>query len=252
MTRPERRTTEDAAPMYELKRIGKRFNRKVVALHEVDLTIKDGDFIAIQGATGGGKTTLLQVLGALDRPTSGTIIFEGRNLGRLREGQLTRLRGRAFGFIFQTFNLIPTLTALQNVEAALVPLGVKSSERRVRAARALAGVGLQDRLDHLPSELSGGQQQRVAIARALVKGPRVILADEPTGNLDEDTRDEIIGLIEALWQRGGLTVILVTHESAVARRAPRTAWIDNGTLTERRPTESGIHPVAGEMIQPLA
>ncbi len=234
------------APMYRLSGVGKRFNKKVTALQEVDLALEDGDFLAVQGATGGGKTTLLQLLGALDRPTSGTLTFEGRNLGRLREGQLTKLRARAFGFIFQTFNLIPTLTALQNVETALVPLRVKGSERRSRAAQALAGVGLQDRLHHLPSELSGGQQQRVAIARALVKEPRVILADEPTGNLDEETRDDIIGLLEDLWRRGGLTLILVSHDSWVARRAPRIAWISHGKLTMRkempRPATDGREP----------
>ena len=224
----------DQAPMYQLSGVSKRFNKKVTALEEVDLALEDGDFLAVQGATGGGKTTLLQLLGALDRPTSGTLTFEGRNLGRLREGQLTNLRARAFGFIFQTFNLIPTLTALQNVETALVPLHVKASERRSRATRALAGVGLEDRLHHLPSELSGGQQQRVAIARALVKEPRVILADEPTGNLDEETRDDIIGLLQDLWRRGGLTLILVTHDSWVARRAPRIAWISHGRLTMRK------------------
>jgi ABC-type uncharacterized transport system YnjBCD ATPase subunit len=163
--KPERAQVGEA-PMYQLSGVGKRFNKKVTALEEVDLSLQDGDFLAVQGATGGGKTTLLQLLGALDRPTSGTLPFEGRNLGRLREGQLTNLRARAFGFIFQAFNLIPTLTALQNVETALVPLHVKGSERRSRATQALAGVGLQDRLHHLPSELSGGQQQRVAIARA--------------------------------------------------------------------------------------
>jgi putative ABC transport system ATP-binding protein len=227
--------------MYELSGVGKRFNKKVAALQEVDLTIKNGDFLAIQGATGGGKTTLLQLLGALDRPTSGTVLFEGRDLGRLSEGQLSRVRAGAFGFIFQSFNLIPTLTALENVETALVPLDVKGSERRARAAQALAGVGLDDRLDHLPSELSGGQQQRVAIARALVKEPRVVLADEPTGNLDEETRDDIIGLIESLWRRRGLTLVLVTHERSIARRAPRVAWIDQGTLTERMTQPGGDH-----------
>lgn len=235
-------TTEDLSLMYELSGVGKQFNRKVIALQGVDLAIREGDFLSIQGATGGGKTTLLQLLGALDRPTSGTLLFEGKNLSNLGDGQLSKLRGRTFGFVFQSFNLIPTLTARQNVEAALVPVGVRSSERRARAAEALASVGLGDRLDHLPSELSGGQQQRVAIARALVKKPRVVLADEPTGNLDEETRDEIIDLIETLWRRGGLTLILVTHESTIARRAPRTAWISQGTLSVRMSDESNDYP----------
>ena len=150
------------------------------------------------------------------------------------EIQLTKLRAQNFGYIFQSFNLIPTLTAQENVETALVPLGVSKAERRERAAKALTEVGLGERLDHLQTELSGGQQQRVAIARALVKEPKVILADEPTGNLDEDTRDDIFGLLENLWQERGLTVIMVTHDSDLARRVPRLAQIKNGKLTIKR------------------
>ncbi|HEX4212211.1 MAG TPA: ABC transporter ATP-binding protein [Candidatus Dormibacteraeota bacterium] len=247
--------------MYELSKVGKRFSSKVIALRDVDLSIGAGEFLAVQGSTGGGKTTLLQLLGALDRPTSGTLTFDGRDLGRLREGQLTRLRGSSFGFIFQTFNLLPTLTALENVETALVPLRVRGSERRERSLQALVEVGLEERINHLPSELSGGQQQRVAIARALVKYPRVILADEPTGNLDEDTRDEIIDLLETLWRDRGLTCILVTHDSAIARRAQRTVWISHGRLSARRerrrrgskpaPTDDAEVPREQELEQEL-
>jgi putative ABC transport system ATP-binding protein len=147
---------------------------------------------------------LLQMLGALDRPTSGSVELDGRNLTRLREGQLTQVRASSIGFIFQTFNLIPTLSAQENVEAALVPLDTGAAARHERAREALAEVGLGDRARHLPSELSGGQQQRVAIARALVKRPGVLLADEPTGNLDEGTRDEIIQLLEQMWGERGL------------------------------------------------
>ncbi|HJP66037.1 MAG TPA: ABC transporter ATP-binding protein, partial [Actinomycetota bacterium] len=209
----------------------------ITALDQVDLTIDEGDFLAIQGPTGQGKSTLLQLLGALDRPTAGQVLFEGRDLSRLREGQLTDLRSRSFGFVFQGFNLIPTLTAQENVEAALVPLGVRVSERRGRARQALADVGLADRAKHAPAELSGGEQQRVAIARALVRNPKVILADEPTGNLDEGTRDEIIGLLEGLWADRRQTVIIVTHDSWIARRAPRYAWIYEGRLSMRDPAE---------------
>src|SRR6202035_2976550 len=142
----------------------------------------------------------------------------------------------SFGFIFQTFNLVPTLTAHENVEAALIPLGVHHPQRRERVTAALDSVGLADRAQHLPGELSGGQQQRVAIARALVKKPRVLLADEPTGNLDEDTRDEIMTLLDGLWRDRGLTLVIVTHDSSVARRAQRTAIMQNGLLTIRDPT----------------
>ena len=147
---------------------------------------------------------------------------------------MTKVRANSIGFIFQTFNLIPTLSAQENVETALVPLGVSGASRRARAAEALNSLGLGDRLRHLPAELSGGQQQRVAIARALVKEPKVLLADEPTGNLDEDTRDEIIGLLEKLWQDNGLTMVIVTHDSSIARRAQRLGTMRNGKLTVKQ------------------
>ena len=225
--------------MYELTGVTKNYRKgrgTVAALAGVDLRIEDGEWLAIQGPTGHGKTTLLQVLGGLDRPSSGTVDFGGQNLAALRENQVNRVRASSIGFIFQTFNLIPTLTAQENVEAALVPLGVSTSQRRARAARALADVGLADRARHLPSELSGGQQQRVAIARALVKEPMVLLADEPTGNLDETTRDEIIGLLEKLWREHGLTLILVTHDSTVAGRAQRIGLMQHGQLSIRQDT----------------
>ena len=204
------------------------------ALRGVNVEIPDGEWMAIQGPTGHGKTTLLQILGGLDRPTSGSVDFDGRDLARTRETQMTKVRANSIGFIFQTFNLIPTLSAQENVETALVPLGVSGASRRARAAEALNSLGLGDRLRHLPGELSGGQQQRVAIARALVKEPTVLLADEPTGNLDEDTRDEIIGLLEKLWQDNGLTMVIVTHDSSIARRAQRLGTMRNGKLTVKQ------------------
>ncbi len=222
--------------MYQLTGVTKRYRRgkdTVEALRGIDLTIEDGDQLVIQGPTGGGKSTLLQMLGALDRPTSGAVLLDGTDLARLGEARLTKVRSANIGFVFQSFNLIPTLTAQENVETALVPLGVRPAARRTRAAAALGSVGLGERLHHLPSELSGGQQQRVAIARALVKEPGVLLADEPTGNLDETTRDEIMGLLEGLWRDRGLTFVLVTHDSAIARRAPRVATIRKGELTLR-------------------
>jgi putative ABC transport system ATP-binding protein len=154
----------------------------------------------------------------------------------MRETQVTKVRAASMGFIFQTFNLIPTLSAQENVEVALVPLGVGSAQRQSRAAAALESVGLGERVRHLPSELSGGQQQRVAIARALVKEPKVLLADEPTGNLDEGTRDDIMALLEKLWRDRGLTLILVTHDTSVARRAQRIGIMQNGKLSIRQDT----------------
>jgi putative ABC transport system ATP-binding protein len=225
--------------MYKLTGVTKTYQKgraTVAALQGVDLDIADGEWLAVQGPTGHGKTTLLQMLGGLDRPTSGEVDLGSQNLARLRESKVTRIRATSIGFIFQTFNLVPTLSAQENVETALVPLGVSGGERRARAARALADLGLADRARHLPSELSGGQQQRVAIARALVKEPQVLLADEPTGNLDEGTRDEIIGLLEKLWRERGLTLVLVTHDSSVARKAQRVAVIRDGKLSIRQDT----------------
>ncbi|MET9555368.1 ABC transporter ATP-binding protein [Streptomyces sp. NPDC006645] len=224
--------------MYELSGVTKRYRRgkeTVDALAGVDLTIGQGDRLVIKGPTGGGKSTLLQMLGGLDRPTAGSVLLDGTDLARLGEAKLTAVRGRSIGFVFQSFNLIPTLSALENVETALVPLGTKAPERRERAAEALRSVGLGERMGHVPSEMSGGQQQRVAIARALVKQPKVLLADEPTGNLDESMRDEIMELLEGLWKEHGLTFVMVTHDSAIARRATRLATIRRGklTLTER-------------------
>jgi putative ABC transport system ATP-binding protein len=225
--------------MYQLTGVTKLYHKghsTVPALTRVDLGIGDGEWLAVQGRTGHGKTTLLNLLGGLDRPTEGTVELDGTGLAALRQTQLTQLRAESIGFIFQTFNLIPTLTAAENVEAALIPLGAGQSERRARVAVALDAVALADRAAHLPTELSGGQQQRVAIARALVKDPKVVLADEPAGNLDEDTRDDIIGLLETLWRERGLTLVLVTHDTAIARRAQRTAVMTNGHLTIRQDT----------------
>jgi putative ABC transport system ATP-binding protein len=227
--------------MYKLSGVTKNYQKgraTVAALRGVDLVVEDGEWLAIQGPTGHGKSTLLQILGGLDRPSAGIVDFDGRDLAQLREAEVTRVRAQSMGFIFQTFNLIPTLSAQENVEAALVPLHVSAAARRQRAAIALDTVGLADRLRHVPGELSGGQQQRVAIARALVKEPKVLLADEPTGNLDEDTRDEIIGLLETMWRERGLTMVLVTHDSTVARRAQRIGVMKNGRLTFKQPARS--------------
>jgi len=220
--------------VYQLTGVSKVYRagaRTVEAVTGVDLTVADGEWVAIRGRTGSGKSTLLNLLGGLDRPTSGQVRLDGRDLARLSNAELTRVRAHAIGFVFQTFNLVPTLSAAENVEAALVPLRVSGAARRRRVAAALDSVGLADRAGHVPSELSGGQQQRVAIARALVKEPQVLLADEPTGNLDEETRDEIIALMEKLWRERGLTLVLVSHDSAIAHRAQRTAVMSRGHLT---------------------
>ncbi|KAA9105695.1 ABC transporter ATP-binding protein [Microbacterium rhizomatis] len=220
--------------MYRLAGITKRYTQKgraVNALAGVDLELREGDFVAIQGPTGGGKSTLLQLLGALDKPTAGTISLGGTELSNASSAELGRLRAKEIGFVFQGFNLIPTLTALENVEMALEPLGIPAADRRARAIEALEQVQLADRHDHRPAELSGGQQQRVAIARAIVKKPRVLLADEPTGNLDEHTRDEIMAVLAAL-NATGLTLIVVTHDSHVARMAHRRLRLKQGVVSE--------------------
>ncbi|GAA1861054.1 ABC transporter ATP-binding protein [Myceligenerans crystallogenes] len=222
--------------MYQIEKLTKTYTqgkRTVHALRDVSLRIEDGELVSIQGPTGGGKSTLLQALGGLDRPTSGSVVLDGKDLTTMNDAGLTRVRAETVGFVFQNFNLIPTLTAQENVETALVPAGVAQADRARRAVAALQSVGLGERADHLPDELSGGQQQRVAIARALVKNPTVLLADEPTGNLDEETRDELIDLLESLWKEQGLTLIMVTHDSAVASRTPRRLHIAKGTLKDR-------------------
>jgi putative ABC transport system ATP-binding protein len=229
--------------MYKLTDVRKDYQKGrgvVHALAGVDAVVEDGEWLAIQGPTGHGKSTLLQVLGGLDRPTSGTVEFDGQDLASMRESEVTRVRATSIGFVFQTFNLIPTLSAQENVEVALVPQGIGSAGRQARAAAALASVGLEERARHLPSELSGGQQQRVAIARALVKEPKVVLADEPTGNLDEGTRDDIMGLLENLWRDRGLTLIVVTHDSSVARLAQRIGIMRKGRLTIKQDTRPAM------------
>src|SRR5258707_3436645 len=220
--------------MYKLTGVTKNYQKgrgTVAALQGVDIVIEDGEWLAIQGPTGHGKPTLLQMLGGLDRPTSGIVDFDGQDLAQMRESQVTRVRATSIGFIFQTFNLVPTLSAQENVEAALVPLRIGTAERHARAAKSLADVGLGDRVRHLPSELSGGQQQRVAIARALVKEPKVLLADEPTGNLEQSNKGEIIGLFENLGRVSSLRLVHVNHDSALARPAQPNWIMQNGELS---------------------
>jgi putative ABC transport system ATP-binding protein len=205
---------------------------QVDALRGVTLRVDRGEMVAITGPSGSGKSTLMHVIGCLDVLTSGSYRLAGEDVAAMSEEQLAWVRNRRIGFVFQQFNLLASLTAWRNVELPLIYAGVGRDERRQRALEALDRVGLADRVEHRPGELSGGQQQRVAIARALVKNPKVLLADEPTGNLDEVTRDEIVAILESLWHDRGLTLVVVTHDSTVARRAERIAVIRGGRLNE--------------------
>jgi putative ABC transport system ATP-binding protein len=219
--------------IYELRDVTKRFRQgaeDVYAVREVDLTVAAGEFLVVAGPSGSGKTTLLQLLGGLDRPTSGELLFECRDLTNLGDKALTLLRLETFGFVFQQFNLIPTLTARENVEVALAPRGLGRDERRELVATLLEAVGLGDRAAHLPTQLSGGEQQRVAIARALANEPRVLLADEPTGNLDVATGEEVLALLRQLSSEFGHTVVLITHDQSIAASAPRLVRMRDGRL----------------------
>ncbi|HEY1697619.1 MAG TPA: ABC transporter ATP-binding protein [Polyangiaceae bacterium] len=199
------------------------------ALDGVSLTVDRGEFVAIMGASGSGKSTLMNVLGCLDRPTSGSYTLDGKEVSRLSRGELAEMRNRTIGFVFQSFNLLARTSALENVELPLVYAGLPRRERRERARIALERVGLGERIDHRPSQLSGGQQQRVAIARAIVNEPKLMFADEPTGNLDTKTSVDVMALFQALW-RAGLTIVFVTHEPDVARFASRIVTVRDGKI----------------------
>ena len=201
----------------------------VHALRGVSLQIRTNEYLAIMGPSGSGKSTLMNMLGCLDTPSSGRYEFNGKNVAEMNDDELAAIRNREIGFVFQTFNLLPRSTSLRNVELPLIYAGIDPETRAERAARALADVGLGDRVHHKPNELSGGQRQRVAIARALVNQPSIILADEPTGNLDSKTGEEIMALFENLYQRGN-TIILVTHERDIAEHARRTVRLRDGVV----------------------
>jgi putative ABC transport system ATP-binding protein len=223
--------------MIELQGIVKRYvlgEETVLALAGVDLFIGRNEYVALIGPSGSGKSTLMNILGCLDSPTEGRYILNGRDTSALRDDELAAVRNREIGFVFQSFHLLPRQTALQNVMQPLMYRRMPSAERRERAERALAGVGLGDRLDHRPNQLSGGQRQRVAVARALVGEPSILLADEPTGNLDSRTSAEIMALFDAL-HAAGQTVIVVTHEPDIAAHTRRTIRVLDGRIVEDRP-----------------
>jgi putative ABC transport system ATP-binding protein len=220
------------APVVETRGLVKTYRMgdvEVHALQGVSLSIEPREFVAVMGASGSGKSTFMNLIGCLDRPTRGVYLLNGRDVGKLSRDQLARVRGQQIGFVFQGFNLLPRTTALENVELPLLYQGVGSRDRRKRAAEALARVGLGDRLEHTSGQLSGGQQQRVAIARALVNRPVLLLADEPTGNLDSRTSVEVMGIFQELNEQG-LTVVLVTHESDIAEHARRIVTFKDGLV----------------------
>jgi len=224
---------EDLWKIYQLGEV------QVEALRGVSFEIEEGEFVAVMGPSGSGKSTLMNILGCLDRPTRGRYFLDGQEVSQLNENQLAQIRNKKIGFIFQSFNLLPRLTALQNVELPLIYAGVPPQKRKEQAIKSLEAVGLGDRTHHYPNQLSGGQQQRVAIARALVNNPSIILADEPTGNLDTRSSEEIMHILQEL-NREGKTIILVTHERDIASHARRILHFRDGQLVDNETVEQPV------------
>ncbi|MFO7172465.1 MAG: ABC transporter ATP-binding protein [Bacillota bacterium] len=240
------------APLIRLEGVEKVYRSGSIAVHAlrgIDLEVYPGEFVAIMGPSGSGKSTLMNIIGCLDRPTAGAYYLAGRRVSDLTEDELAYVRNRQIGFVFQTFNLLPRMTAARNVEQPLIYAGVGPAERRRRALVALERVGLGDRAHHKPNELSGGQRQRVAIARALVNEPSIILADEPTGNLDSRSGEEIMALLQQLNDEG-VTILLVTHEPDIAAHARRVVTVRDGRITGDRPVTERL--LAREVLANMA
>ncbi|MBL8349627.1 MAG: ABC transporter ATP-binding protein [Burkholderiaceae bacterium] len=226
------------APLIAIRGLSKAYLRggqAIPVLVGLDLEVTEGEFVALMGPSGSGKSTLLNLIAGIDKPSAGTIAIGGVDISRLSEGELADWRAANVGFIFQFYNLLPVLSAFDNVELPLLLTGLSSRERRERVARVLDLVGLSDRADHFPSELSGGQQQRVAIARALVTDPLLIVADEPTGDLDRATGEEVLGLLDQLVHELGKTIVMVTHDPKAAARAGRMVHLEKGVLVDEAP-----------------
>ncbi len=232
----------------ELREITKIYQMGEVEVHALrgaSLTVEKGEMMSIMGPSGSGKSTVMNIIGCLDQPTSGTYLLEGEDVGRLHDDELAEIRNRQIGFVFQTFNLLSRTTAVENVMLPLVYAGVGPAKRRERARQALEIVGLGHRLDHLPTELSGGQQQRVAIARALVNDPAIILADEPTGNLDSESGTEVMAVLQELNRERGLTVVLVTHDRQIAQHTKRILHLYDGAIEGNEMVEEPLVAMPG-------
>jgi putative ABC transport system ATP-binding protein len=226
-----------AQTQYDLRNLSKSYTRggeTIPIFHDLNMQINDGEFIAIMGPSGSGKTTLLNQLGGIDHPTSGEVFFEGERIDNLSQGALAKWRARNVGFIFQFYNLMPTLTAARNVELPLLLSPVKKSERKQRVQTALEILGIADRASHYPRQLSGGQQQRVAIARAIVADPKVLLCDEPTGDLDRESADETLKMLQLLNKEMNKTIVMVTHDPEAAKYARKELFLDKGKFIERK------------------
>jgi putative ABC transport system ATP-binding protein len=232
--------------LIRLQNISRRYQmgtETVHALRGVSLEIARGEYVAIMGQSGSGKSTLMNLLGCLDTPTEGSYELNGSHVSEMDDNDLAEIRNREIGFVFQTFNLLPRANALRNVELPLIYAGIPADERKQIALNALTQVGLADRIHHKPNELSGGQRQRVAVARALVNSPAILLADEPTGNLDSKTGNEIMGLFEELSRKGN-TIIVVTHEETIALRARRIVRLRDGLIASDQPVQHPTHPIS--------
>jgi putative ABC transport system ATP-binding protein len=233
MERPRVTTQKDVIAMSKITKVYDTGKIRVEALKGVDLRIATGEFVAIVGPSGSGKSTLMNLVGCLDTPTAGTYLLRDKEVAGLDRNELARIRNERVGFVFQNFNLLPQITAFENVEMPLMFGGVPRKERKERVHGLLEKVGLQDRMEHRPTELSGGQMQRVAVARALAMNPDIVLADEPTGNLDTSSGGDVMSLFEELWKQGR-TMIVITHDAALARRAGRIVEIKDGVIVSDR------------------